>query len=665
MSLMVKEVLVCYEAFRKRQEPHLDTPRPYRDYITWLRKQDTSKAEAFWRAYLKGFVSPRLLGADPTQGRGLASAADYDKQVLRLSETTTRLLQSLAHQNGLTLNTLFQGAWVLLLARYSGQQDIVFGATLSGRPSDLPGIEAMMGLFINTLPVRVQVTPESLLLPWLQKLQAQQLEMRQYEHTPLAQIQGWSEIPGNLPLFESLLIFENYAPESLLGASSEGLELYDLHGITLTTSPLTILAKLDPELALYITWDSRRFDAATVTQMLGQLQTLLERMVANPDQRLSDLPPTPKAKVDRRPRPARNRPRPRTRGSLVAPRNLLEFQLTKIWEKVLGIQPIGVRDNFFELGGRSLLAVPLFAQIEKTFGQKLPLAILFQASTIEQLASILGQKSWVAPSSSLVAIQRQGTRTPFFSVHAIGGHVLTYGELAHRLGEDQPFYGLESPGRDGEQEPLSRMEDLAALYIKEIRTAQPEGPYCLGGLCFGGLVAFEMAQQLQAQGQQVALLALFDAPCPVPMNWLHRGRDRLDGLVFPALRFAQHSGNLLRQLRPNEGLRYIRQKVRNARNIVAPDPVHRANFGAARSYLPKPYPGRITYFLATGERRWFAPDLRLGWSELAAGGVETYRVPGTHLTILREPHVKILAEQLKACLDAVPPAGISEKTLVS
>ena len=181
-----------------------------------------------------------------------------------------------------------------------------------------------------------------------------------------------------------------------------------------------------------------------------------------------------------------------------------------MWEEVLAVRPVRIQDDFFTLGGHSLLAARLFDRIERRMGQRLPIAILFQAPTIEGLAAILRRKGWSPSWSSLVAIQTAGTRPPFFCVHAVGGNILSYRLLSRHLGAEQPFYALQSQGLDGEHPPHETVEAAAAHYVEEIRTVQPRGPYYLGGTSLGGIVAFEMAQQLVAQGERVGLLALID-----------------------------------------------------------------------------------------------------------------------------------------------------------
>jgi len=229
---------------------------------------------------------------------------------------------------------------------------------------------------------------------------------------------------------------------------------------------------------------------------------------------LEAMPLMLNGKIDRRALPAPERIRPELEKAFVAPRDALEVQLTHLWEEILNVKPVGVRDNFFELGGHSLAAVRLFALIESRLGKRLPLAAVFQAATIEHLATIFRQHVTSAAQSSLVAIQSGGSKRPLFLIHPAGGHVFPYVHLAQCLGLDQPCYGLQAKGLEEGQELHTRIEDMATYYIKALQTVQPEGPYTLGGWSMGGVVAFEMAQQLHAQGQRVAFLALLDARIP-------------------------------------------------------------------------------------------------------------------------------------------------------
>ena len=290
LHVLLQEVFQMYDACCAGRELLLEVRRPYGDYIAWLRQQALSQAEAFWRQTLEGFTTPIMVdfgwGHDSSFGKEEA----YAEQQMQLSAAATGALQVLAQQHHLSMNTLVQGAWAVLLSRYSGQEDVVFGATVAGRLTDLAEFESMVGLFINTLPVRVRVSPATLLLPWLQDLQSQQVEARQYEYSPLVQVQGWSDVPRGLPLFESLLVFENYPTRTVLQEWSGSLEIRHVRFMSSTHYPLTLLAVPGAKLDLRIGYQCDRFDTVTITRMLGHLRTLLEGMIASPLQRLVDLP---------------------------------------------------------------------------------------------------------------------------------------------------------------------------------------------------------------------------------------------------------------------------------------------------------------------------------------------------------------------------------------
>ncbi|WP_375475181.1 amino acid adenylation domain-containing protein [uncultured Nostoc sp.] len=288
VALIFKEVLACYKAFSKGEDVYLEPIRSYRDYIVWLQQQNLSVAETFWRETLKDFTTPTWLWADRGARKSLTPEDDYTEQKIQLSAVTTAALQSVAQQHQLTLNTLLQGAWALLLSCYSGQEDVVFGAVASGRPPTLAKAESMVGLFINTLPVRVKVSPKEFLLPWLQKIQTQLVEARQYEYSPLVKVQGWSEVPKGFALFDNILVFENYPVDPSVQEPDIDFEIESFYSFARTNYPVTLTVNPGEELLFKITYDdSDRFDI--ITRMLRHLQTLLEGMVTNPQQRLCEL----------------------------------------------------------------------------------------------------------------------------------------------------------------------------------------------------------------------------------------------------------------------------------------------------------------------------------------------------------------------------------------
>ncbi|MCP4663550.1 MAG: non-ribosomal peptide synthetase, partial [bacterium] len=222
-ALVLGDMFRCYAALSQGRPASLPRPRPYRDYIAWLERQDLEEAGNYWQEVLRGFTAPTLLGRRQDESPG--EHGNYREVELRLSAAASSGLQALARSRRLTLNTVMQGAWAVLLGRYSGHHDVLFGATVSGRPAELPGVESIAGLFINTLPVRVKVDPGALPVPWLDRLQARQAELRRYEYCPLGRVQQWSGLSAGQALFDHILVFENYPVSSALQESPPGLEI--------------------------------------------------------------------------------------------------------------------------------------------------------------------------------------------------------------------------------------------------------------------------------------------------------------------------------------------------------------------------------------------------------------------------------------------------------
>src|SRR5271165_5518779 len=287
--LILKDVMAIYQALSEGRDCRLEPVRPYRDYIKWLQRQDSSKAEGFWRAALKGFAAPTPLLGSPRPGEHEVQDYEIAEQLGSTPPSLTAALKSFARQNDLTLGTIVQGAWAILLSRYSGETDVVFGSTVSGRSAELVGIESMVGLFINSLPVRAQFSPQVATLAWLKDFQDKLVEMRQYEHSPLVDVQGWSEVRRDHPLFQSLVVFENHPVDASVWGQDGTLQISNMRVVAPTNYPLAIAVVPRTELSIRVRYDSRRFDRAAISRMLGHLNALLEGILSNPDQQLSDL----------------------------------------------------------------------------------------------------------------------------------------------------------------------------------------------------------------------------------------------------------------------------------------------------------------------------------------------------------------------------------------
>ncbi|GEN10426.1 amino acid adenylation domain-containing protein [Myxococcus fulvus] len=347
---------------------------------------------------------------------------------------------------------------------------------------------------------------------------------------------------------------------------------------------------------------------------------------------LEALPLTANGKVDKKALPVPDASHLHHR-EYIAPRDELEHLLVDLFEELLDVRPVGLHGDFFELGGHSLLAVRLVARLQQRTGRALPLSALFQASTVEQLATRL--RGDEAPWSPLVPIQPHGTRPPFFCVHPVGGNVLCYAELARHMGSQQPFYGLQAQGLDGNLPPLESLPEMAALYVQHVRTVQPRGPYRLGGWSLGAVIAYEMAQQLKQQGETVEVLVLID---PSPTSYA-RGAPIEGDASWAAFAtdVARTTGA------PVEG---SEAQLRPLMKVFT------ANARALHQHSLRSWPGALTVVLGTDSTdAEVTPQLARGWAALATQATECIELPGDHYSLLRPPHAEALARVLTSLLE--------------
>jgi phthiocerol/phenolphthiocerol synthesis type-I polyketide synthase E len=345
----------------------------------------------------------------------------------------------------------------------------------------------------------------------------------------------------------------------------------------------------------------------------------------------------------------------------------IEKTLAALWQDILGVKKVNNTDNFFDLGGTSLMAVNLFSEIEKIYDKRLPLAILMKAPNIKQLAAVIQDEKPTTAWNSLIEIKAGNARPPLFFIHAAGGNLLIYRDLVRYLGPEQPVYGLQAQGLDGKQPILDRIEDMAAQYIREIQAIYPNGPYLLAGYCMGGSVAYEMAQQLRAQGQEIALLALMET-----YDFSNQPRAVLDRIQYRIQQIEFHLRNLLLT---DQKMVFLKEKIKVAwsrKDIVLGTISGKLGLGpktgngryvllsnvwaacdlAAWNYVPKTYPGRITLFRPKKEYACFSgPELAL--DKFASSKLVTHVLPVYPRGMLVEPFVGLLADKLKECIRKV------------
>lgn len=393
--------------------------------------------------------------------------------------------------------------------------------------------------------------------------------------------------------------------------------------------------------------------------LLGQIRHFAEArlpayMIPTAWRVLGAIPRNKKGQVDTATLPEPMRARGITSTAYVAPRDAIEARVAAVWSQVLGVQPVGVTDSFLDLGGYSSLAVTLLTRLEYEFARRLPLAALFEDPTVAHLAELLRREAAKPEEISLVPLRPSGSKPPLFCVHPAGGTVFCYLELARELNDKRPVYGLQAAGIDGVSAPHETVEAMAAHYVAAIKSVQPEGPYHLCGWSTGGVVAFELARQLRSAGDDVGLLALFDAAIPRPGETF--GADDLLPmleLLFPT--DDRQQLERLRELPASVQLEHFSQRAAAAQLLLAGVgvsqaqriyDVFQANMQAVVAYRPGPYDGRITLFRASDHATPMHADRLLGWEPWATGRIDLHKIDGAHLTLLKSPTVQSICVQL-------------------
>lgn len=671
IGILFEEVATTYEAYRRGSTPALAPAPRYRDYISWLAAQDKGAAAAYWREALGGSQA-RPLPLTAAQPEAAPALARLD--VALVGEEYGRL-RAYALTHGLTTGTVVNAAWAVVLGAAVGGDDALFGLTVSGRPSDLPAVEQAVGSFINNVPLRVPLADDVPLESLLHDLQTQQLNLEPFQHDSPAQIKSWCGMRAAGPLFDTLVVYQAALPLRMPEGLAVNLERGGMH----TGYPLSLaVVPGADDLRLVLTYEKGRVPDDLAEQMGTALR---EALLALPDQagrKLGDwraqvqVAQAEVAAVAPRVAEAGERPyRP--------PRTGPERALAAIWSELLSVLHPSMDDSFFALGGNSISALQLFALVEERLGQRLPISLIFGDPTLAQMAAELDPESTANMNPVLQPVQQSGTRPPFFYMHGIYGDVSSLRNFGSLLGADQPLYGLEAIGLRPGCMPDETLEAMAARYVAAVREVQPSGPYHLGGYCFGGVLAYEVARQLEELGERTALLAIIEGSTPAE---LHQRLPIYDARRVTLLRYAapywlrgnkEWGGWRLRDRlarvfgRSPDGHDAPRRDAETDNladlDIDRPESqvkLSETNLRAIANYVPRAYGGPATLFRAKAARLGRAVtggmDPLRGWGGLAGTGVEVRYVNGTHRTILEKPHALDLAAQLKAALQEAQQA---------
>jgi amino acid adenylation domain-containing protein len=402
-------------------------------------------------------------------------------------------------------------------------------------------------------------------------------------------------------------------------------------------------------------------------------QALPDYMIPSTFIAMERLPLTPNGKIDRKALPAPDDQAADSTRDSAAPRDAIEQMLSHIWAKVLGVKRIGLHDNFFDLGGHSLLAVRIMAEVEKLFGTRLPLATLLQAPTVAELAEILRKKNWTPAWSSLVPIRPGGSKPPLFLMHSHGGNVIEYYPLANQLDPDQPMYALQTRGLDGKIEKGASIEEMAASYLEEVRSFQPQGPYYLGGFCLGGALALAAAQQLTEAGEEVALVILIQSMHPDATRfkpgttWTQRFWYQASKRIDLEMENLSHRGGKYilerwQHLWNRAGARAAILLDRVAEKTIQDSSKLPMNYilevlgdehgRALQEFSPRPYAGDVALFRASKQLAGQNADEILGWRDVLTGRVDICEIPGHQQNMMLLPNVIKLGKEITSRMNA-------------
>jgi thioesterase domain-containing protein/acyl carrier protein len=663
-AIVLREVLEWHRALIQQREPRLPAVRPFRDYLAWLAARNTTDAERFWRTRLAG-VSPDsfVTSGIPAPLHPAAEAAPGLVTAPLVSDD----IHTWCRRERVTVSSVLLAAWALLVHRRTGARIPVIGVTLSGRSAALDGTESMVGVFANTLPLPMRIDAELTSAAWCRSVLQQQLELQRFEHCSMGEILRWTGLSLRRPLFDSLVVHANYPghrprPEYDRPQPDAMAELTSVGGGVTSVYPLTMLIKPERGLSVDLLYDGRRFDRSAMAGVLSEFTDLVQRLASYRHATLAGLIDSRQGKrahhipanTASRGVAAAAAPDDVARRRFEPPANPIEAQLMRIFDDLIDVRQVGRNDNFFALGGDSLLLPRLIDRIEQDFRVTLPLGVVFQGPTIKELAAAVQSQTSTYQWQSLVGIRRGGDRPPLFLVHGLGGEIGFGYDVAEALHPEQPVYGLQPPA-----DPATSLDRLASHYVEAIRRQQPHGPYLLAGYCLGGVIAFEMAQQLAADGDRAALLAIIDSASPdagPTASPLQRQLRRVRRLATKpprelAAALARRAAGTASHLLPrydattrDDGAPRWSEGMPAAFHDIATRHYH-----LARAYTPRHYAGDVWLFRTEDDR--FATDL--GWRRWVQGRLTIEMLPGDHGNVLKPPHVRNNARRLGAAIDAV------------
>ncbi|MBD8524856.1 non-ribosomal peptide synthetase/type I polyketide synthase [Pseudomarimonas arenosa] len=654
-DLLYRDLSELYQSELEGRSPQLPPLSiSYADFCHWqaeaTRSPRMQQEIGYWTQHLQPL--PPALSLPSQHNRPAQWSGRGQSFKLEVDASQVQHLHALARSQGSTLFVVCLAAYAWLLHQLSQQREVLVGIPLRGR--EAPELLPVLGFFVNAIPFRSRLdSHDSLsLAEWIREVHREVMQDLAHPNVPLeslVQALKPKRDASRPMLFQSQFSFQD-ARERPADWGNLKHSRFDVP-ISGSSHELSLwCVELADRMETVFTYASDLFDETQARAWADQYVRILQAFAAaSADQALSTIGATQPLAVLRRAEAAA----PATVAALAQQSSDMLSVVRQVWCELLSLDAIHASDNFFDIGGHSLLAMRMFHELNQRTGVNLPLATLFSAPTLAELAQAFDQARGagqreptstpieaIDPWSVLVPINRDGGRRPLFFVHAVGGNVLNYRGLAEALGKDQPSYGLQSIGLDGQTAPLQRIEDMAARYIEAMRTVQPQGPYQLAGGSMGGAIAFEIARQLTAQGEQVSLLALFDtfAPASGPISgqagaglWRRISRSLQRGQGLAA------AGRLMQRWAHDAQAMWCRLRGQPLPHSLRYFVVEQVNYQAMAQYRAEPCSVSACLFRTLHSHRQDRRDDSLGWSALATGGVQVIRLQGEHASFVEEP----------------------------
>ncbi|MFD2726452.1 non-ribosomal peptide synthetase [Hyunsoonleella rubra] len=636
-SIILKDLFSIYDSVIRNTPPDLPAIPGHASYLNWQKRIPIADAKKFWMRTFEGFNSPFLF--NPNQ----YSIQNLEEQSITLSKEVSKTAHDLAKAYKITLNTLFQGIWSLIISKFSGQDDITFGNTVSGRSGDFPNINLMAGMFTNVLPFRAVMENKSETRQWFQSLQKNQFESRTFEYFSLPEISEWTET-DQTSLFDSLFLFENYPWEDL---NIGNLSIHSSQSGITSTYPVTMAITTGKKIGIYLMttpqfvsvdnceWMLRQFEK--IISVLGEddpidLGSLLNKIESAPDENESVVLETPQETH-----------------SIVSPKNKTELALLKIWEALLAQENIGTAHNFFQIGGTSLMAIKMFTLIEKRLGLRIPPITLLKHPTIASLSDHILRKDESQEWKYVVPIKSGGDKSPLFCIHGGGGFVFFFNPIAHGLEKDRPVYAIQPSGSNNLHQSI---EEMARDYAMEIKDIQPKGPYHLLVYCFSPAVGIEIAREFEQSGDTVHLIVIDSIIKQEDFTDPTRIKMRVSGFLS---RLASNPLNALKLMISNNYERFLESSVIKLFGSQTKKDLEKIKQNLIRIYKQynwsNSHKGKTTLILTEKPDKNLNPTYINAWKSITTNDVDVLYTEGQHHQLFEAPYAGKLATQIEKAIN--------------